>query len=803
MKLVKLVTAVAIAILLLAISCTGPAETPGVPTPTPTLPAQGKTIIVSSTADSGSGTLRQALLDAQSGDTITFDPAVFSPNTPATIYLTSSLPVISQGNLKIDASNAGVIIDGSNISEEWAHGLDINSDGNMIQGLQIVNFSPGTGIALGVGAQYNIIGGDRSVGSWLLGQGNLVSNVNTGIALLDDGTCFNTVTGNLIGTDPTGIDAWGNYGYGVHILEGASRNIIGPDNIIAYNNIDGIGIQDSNSFGNTITQNSIHDNKEEGIYLWEGGNSELPSPVILDFDLTAGTVTGFAGADCTVEIFSDSSNEGEVYEGQTTADSSGFFTFSKGTSFTGPHLTATATDADGNTSEFSIPTSGTRRSTILQEGNNLPKIQLQPKQSRELEDNRIGSHFSDLWHPIWAPEIFPQMVLDADPLLQLGTKRVRLAINNLDWNRVDWTKPEFSIDPSHDEFITSLADNGVTITFVLSFWDTEHVAQGVEINIPRFKTEEEIQRYLAFVQFIVRHFKDRIEYYEIWNEPAGYYSIQSIEVEDYINLVEWAVPVIRQEYPEAKIVVGGIHYLIQSDAQDYLFTILRSDVMPLVDVVSWHPMYGTSPEDYYHDEKSIRQYYYEYPSIVQEIKDVASAHGFTGEYVADELSWTPPEYLAPDYTWLPTYSETKCAKYYARGIVMHLGMDVTVSQFYYTDQQVQIVHTIQNLRTIMAGAKPIDLPIEIESEATNIKSCSFSLPNGDRLVALWTDGVAVDDGPGVEATLTLPGFSAQKVVGIDVLNGFEQELVTSIKDGDLVIRDLLVKDYPIILRISD
>ena len=132
---------------------------------------------------------------------------------------------------------------------------------------------------------------------------------------------------------------------------------------------------------------------------------------------------------------------------------------------------------------------------------------------------------------------------------------------------------------------------------------------------------------------------------------------------------------------------------------------------------------------------------------------------------------------------------------------MHLGMDVAVSQFYYSEQQVQIVHTIQNLRTVMAGAEPASLSVEIESEATNIVSYSFRLSNGDRLFALWTDGVAVDDDPGVEATLTLPGFSAQKVVGIDVLNGFEQELLTSTEGGNVVIRNLLIRDYPIILRL--
>ncbi|GAI28998.1 unnamed protein product, partial [marine sediment metagenome] len=219
----------------------------------------------------------------------------------------------------------------------------------------------------------------------------------------------------------------------------------------------------------------------------------------------------------------------------------------------------------------------------------------------------------------------------------------------------------------------------------------------------------------------------------------------------------------------------------------------KSDIMPLVDVVAWHPMYGSSPEYDWH-----RQYYYEYPSIVQEIKDVASAHGFAGEYVADEMHWQTPDQAAGGW---PTYSETKSAKYCARGIVMHLGMDVAVTTIPLRENP-QIFHTSQNLCTVMAGAKPASLSVEIESEAENIKSYAFSLPNDDKLLTLWTDGVAVDDDPGVKATLTFPGLSAQKVVGIDVLHGFEQQMTANIEGGNTVITNLLVKDYPIILRIT-
>jgi len=237
---------------------------------------------------------------------------------------------------------------------------------------------------------------------------------------------------------------------------------------------------------------------------------------------------------------------------------------------------------------------------------------------------------------------------------------------------------------------------------------------------------------------------------------------------------------------------GGMHTLAY---RDYFFgTLESSDIMPLVDAVSWHPGGGfLSPEH-------MAEYYYNYPALVQKIKDVASSHGFKGEYIAEELLWLTSINALPNR---PTYDEIVAGKYYGRGILMHLGMDVTVGTTGVNPLIPTLYSTVQNLGTIMAGAEPVSLPIEIQSEATNIRSYSFSLPNGDKLIALWTDGVAVDDDPGVNTTVIVPGFSAQKVTAIDVLNGFEQELITSAEGANLVIRNLLVKDYPIILRLSD
>jgi len=681
------------------------------------LQGSGRTLVVTSTADSGPGTLRQKLSEAQSGDKIIFDTTIFPSNTPNTIFLTNALQ-ISQGNITIDASNAGVILDGSNIKRPCIDCLFINSNGNIIQGLRIKNF-PAAGI----------------------------------------------------------------------LLDNCQNNTI-ENNLIINNKEDGIKILDNSAY-NIITQNSIYNNREKGIDLCNRGNTGLTAPSIIGFDLDAGTLQGHTNCpNCKIEIFSDNNGEGEVYEGQTIADNNGSFNFNKGTSFTKSHITATVTDNEGSTSEFSAPTSGTRRSCILQEGNSLLKTQLQPKQSRELEDNRIGDmRRAD----IYTEEAAAWFAYDIN---KLGLKWVRLSIDYFDWNEVESTGEysEFYIDPNQGKAITALADNAVKIMYCLVFWD--EAIQVKKENYSRFKREEEIQRYLDYVQFIVHHFKDRIEYYEILNEPnIGEGTQQYVKVTDYINLVKRTIPIIRQEDPKAKIMAGAVTPLIEPGASDYFFGIISSDLMPVVDAVSWHSHNRYSPE-------YIGKFYYNYPSLLRKIKEVASSHGFEGEYIAEELHWRTPRNPHPHEPSI--YSETVAAKYYARGIVMHLGMDFTVGMAE-TSHELQLpkMRVIRNLCTIMAGAESTSLPIEIQSEATNIKSYSFSLSNGDHLIALWTDGVAVDEDPGVKATLIAHGFSPQKVMGIDVLNGFEQQLVTSTEEGNLVIRNLLVKDYPIIIRLTD
>src|ERR1044071_2874716 len=72
--------------------------------------------VVNTLADSGPGTLRQAILDANSdgvATTITFDPTVFPPPPalPGVILLTTALPNLTGAGDTIDGTGAGVVLD--------------------------------------------------------------------------------------------------------------------------------------------------------------------------------------------------------------------------------------------------------------------------------------------------------------------------------------------------------------------------------------------------------------------------------------------------------------------------------------------------------------------------------------------------------------------------------------------------------------------------------------------------------------------------------------------------------------------
>ncbi len=83
------------------------------------------------------------------------------------------------------------------------------------------------------------------------------------------------------------------------------------------------------------------------------------------------------------------------------------------------------------------------------------------------------------------------------------------------WPSIDWSSQSLDITAEHDRSCRLASpENGITVTYLLHFWDKANHPQGWPTIPPRFTTEEEIQRFLEYVRFIVGHFKDRVHYFE-------------------------------------------------------------------------------------------------------------------------------------------------------------------------------------------------------------------------------------------------------------------------------------------------
>ena len=270
-----------------------------------------------------------------------------------------------QVGIEISTSSANNVIQGNFI------GTDISGTqalGNVRDGIFFNSSNAGL----------NLIGGTAA------GAGNLISSngiqpggTGAGIALFSPG---NQVLGNLIGTDITGTLPLGNLD-GVRI--GNDLNVIGGTlpgaaNTIAHSTRYGIVV--FNGTRNSILSNSIFSNLSLGIDLGQNGvtandsgdsdvgpNNFQNFPVLMQAtsNQILGTLNSLANTTFTVQFFSnlscDSSGngEGQTYLGQlsnvtTNAGGNASITFTPSAALAlGTVITATATDPNGNTSEFS------------------------------------------------------------------------------------------------------------------------------------------------------------------------------------------------------------------------------------------------------------------------------------------------------------------------------------------------------------------------------------------------------------------------------------------------------------------
>lgn len=314
------------------------------------------------------------------GNLIGTDPtgSLAVPNTQTGILLWGHNTVIGG-----PGEGAGNVISGNGFA-----GIDMGggTTGTVIQGNYIGTDATGeaaVGNDLGIFVNFaarNTIGGLES------GSGNVVSgNRSNGIRIQGLEASGNEILGNFIGTDETGNLDLGNGTAGIAIIREANNNAVGSmepasGNVIAHNGRRGITLTNTAGTGNSFRSNAIFDSEGVGIELGNDGatpndpddadtgpNDLQNFPVLLagghgNEAVIRATLQSAPSSSYALDFFSSEScdesghGEGATFLGSGTLDTDASGAGTTTTTIPGLSagvLTATATDSQGNTSEFS------------------------------------------------------------------------------------------------------------------------------------------------------------------------------------------------------------------------------------------------------------------------------------------------------------------------------------------------------------------------------------------------------------------------------------------------------------------
>jgi len=250
------------------------------------------TFTVTNTNDTGVGSLRKAIIDANTNPGTDFIDFNIAGGGLRTIFLNSPLPTIT-GTVSINGASqpgfAGVplIEIAGDLTGVGADGLTISNNSSQIGWLTINGFDDngivitGTGNATIVGCYIGISndgvgtgfpnGGhgvlidnspDNDIGGTTANLRNIISNnLGSGVHIFGASSSDNLVQGNYIGTDVTGALGRQNDIHGI-VLEECAGNTVGGTtagarNIVSGNNNANIILLDCLSGGNTVQGNYV------------------------------------------------------------------------------------------------------------------------------------------------------------------------------------------------------------------------------------------------------------------------------------------------------------------------------------------------------------------------------------------------------------------------------------------------------------------------------------------------------------------------------------------------------------------
>jgi len=167
-------------------------------------------------------------------------------------------------------------------------------------------------------------------------------------------------------------------------------------------------------------------------------------------------------------------------------------------------------------------------------------------------------------------------------IFDAGFKFVRIGQyeNCTDYTSWDWVERRrgtYAVPKEVDDYIDSLVDNGVTIDLQLLYGNGMYISPAGRLPdsiVPRSGichppdrsvssvfwapiTAEQIRAFAHYTRWTVNHFRGRVKYYEIWNEPSEYFWNPEPTPKAYAMLAREVIATVHQTDPTARVIFGA------------------------------------------------------------------------------------------------------------------------------------------------------------------------------------------------------------------------------------------------------
>lgn len=396
-------------------------------------------------------------------------------------------------------------------------------------------------------------------------------------------------------------------------------------------------------------------------------------------------------------------------------------------------------------------------------------------------------------------------------MFDAGVKWVRIGQyeNSSDPTSWDWVERKrgvLAIPPGLDDYVDSLVDNGARVQVQLQYGNPMYTAPAGKLpdaitpapgsfhNDDRSlysifyppKTPEQIAAFLRYVRFMVGHFKGRIRYWALWNEPdIGYFNGTA---EDYGRILKAFVPAVHEADPEAKVIYGGQekpHSDWTKRALDACGGCARG-----IDVFAYHtyPNYGFNTEPELIDRgvydadttANWREFVRGYPGVRQDVEFwddefnsiaawVGSDDSVQSKYVVRGMLYN---WAAGVKTFVWILAPGTDGNEYDDFGMLH-GLRYLPDDF----APRPVFGALQNVNALFSDTRP-DPSIGIESDAVGRSTApffahGFRSRSGKAIVAFWFGAHSLPGNvfPDLRGELALRDSGIERPVLIDVVSG--------------------------------